>query len=95
MDCRCLKWISVKNKYPKEGKAVLFTDGEQVLRGSYFGYDPGYRWYPDGFHQSLSNKITHWMPLPDAPDHVRDAKKMVDNITRDHERKNFHSTNDY
>ena len=55
------KWISVAEKLPEQNTAVIgsFDDGHvfQVL----YAYDGWDLW------EGCTSKITHWMPLPDAP----------------------------
>lgn len=80
MDCDCKfgKWISVKDRLPADNEVVLFCDGIYVYRGTRSWYDPGYRWFPDGYWNYLDEAITYWMPLPSPPNHFPDATNKVD-----------------
>ena len=73
-----MEWISVEDRLPEEGQRVIYyfkhtgisigrytraqwndpETGEVVSEGDMFHG-------PDGF---LTDDVTHWMPLPDAPD---------------------------
>lgn len=68
------RWISVKERMPKDERQVLayygFDHGDgylgmmfvQVL--DWFGHDPK----PHFQHEGLNGmKVTHWMPLPEPP----------------------------
>jgi len=70
-----MKWISVKDKLPEytahascfEFVAVLASDGESVFEAL----------YEDGsweIYGVKTNKITHWMPMPDPPNYPRTIK---------------------
>jgi len=53
-------WISVKDRTPDRNSLVVITDGEDVSIGNYYG-----KW---GTPYTIdTDKITHWMPLPSAP----------------------------
>jgi hypothetical protein len=62
-----MEWISVKDRFPDNDIDVLFTEGEDVYIGKRCWYDPGYRWYPNGYLAYLDDDITHWMPTPPPP----------------------------
>ena len=72
------KWISVKNRLPKEDENVILFDGNQVFCGS-FSYENNdiicwgnqacdgicYGWYE-------KDEITHWIPLPPPPKEIEE-----------------------
>lgn len=61
-------WVSVDNKLPAPGTRVIATDGVFVgeaiyaLDGRWSGYGGGI------LRDCLGSVITHWMPLPEAPE---------------------------
>lgn len=65
-----MKWISVKDRLPDEGKLVLTFNAEQKGYDDYcldyvilINTEPtGYIWACD-----LNYDVTHWMPLPEPP----------------------------
>ena len=65
------KWISVKDFTPDGFGWFLVCDdyiASKVTIGFYEGDDSGH-WLPiDNRDDSDSMVITHWMPLPDAPE---------------------------
>ena len=66
-------WISVKDRLPEPGLRVLATDGNFV--GESYISTAG-NWYRYGTPWTVAWKdwskdkttVTHWMPLPDAPE---------------------------
>ena len=53
------KWISVKDKFPdKEGRCLVFTDYGDVTMDSFV----------DGMFVCNLGNVTHWKPLPKAPE---------------------------
>ena len=62
------QWVSVDDRHPKPGTRVLATDGVFVgeaiyaLDGRWSGYGGGI------LRDCLGSVITHWMPLPEAPE---------------------------
>lgn len=54
------EWISVKDRLPEQGQAVIVYSGG-VLKPTVFAYQ-----FWNKNHESWA-RITHWMPLPDAP----------------------------
>ena len=64
-----MEWISVKDKMPRINEVVLVYDKfiEDVSIG-YISEFLGYRvvWIID-YGQSVSDEVTHWMPLPEPP----------------------------
>lgn len=70
------QWISVEDRLPSPGARVLITDGVFVGEGflagkAFFGHGEGTSWkrYSNiPWDKSMKTEITHWMPLPGAPD---------------------------
>jgi hypothetical protein len=66
-----MTWESIETA-PKDGTHILVTHGKPVKnapRHCYIArYMPGYNeWYLDGGGIISSRKLSHWMPLPEAP----------------------------
>ncbi|MFZ6854259.1 DUF551 domain-containing protein [Klebsiella pneumoniae] len=68
------KWIPVSERMPIEFEAVIAFDGDQVYGEAMYSSDDGFT--IDGYEPcdrlNLQN-VTHWMPLPAAPQEVGDA----------------------
>lgn len=70
------RWISVEDRLPSPGARVLITDGVFVGEGflvwkAFFGHGEGTSWkrYSNiPWNESMKTEITHWMPLPEAPE---------------------------
>ncbi|HDK6888148.1 TPA: DUF551 domain-containing protein [Klebsiella variicola] len=66
------KWIPVSERMPIEFEAVIAFDGDQVYGEAMYSSDDGFT--IDGYEPcdrlNLQN-VTHWMPLPAAPQEVR------------------------
>ena len=70
------RWISVEARLPSPGARVLITDGVFVGEGflvgkAFFGHGEGTSWkrYSNiPWNESMKTEITHWMPLPEAPE---------------------------
>lgn len=60
------EWISVDEKLPKHREKVLVCDDRQnMFTALYVAYDNGgFDWCTS---VRLVYKVTHWMPLPEAP----------------------------
>lgn len=61
------KWISVEERLPEDEQDVLVCVNKNTIDTGYcsFGYDPSVRnWW---VYASMSNNVTHWMPLPEPP----------------------------
>ena len=56
------RWQSVTDDLPNEGEMVLVCASGQVGE-AFLGYN-GFCW-ANGF--AIVEKVTHWMPLPEAP----------------------------
>ena len=71
-----MEWISIKDRLPEPNIGVLITDGHIIavaefrIPGYHDQFDlcchgwEGYEWE----FEFASNRITHWMPLPEFPD---------------------------
>lgn len=66
------KWIPVSERMPIEFEAVIAFDGDQVYGEAMYSSDDGFT--IDGYDPcdrlNLQN-VTHWMPLPAAPQEVK------------------------
>lgn len=62
------KWISVKDSLPKEGQYVLYYCVN-------YGKIDKTQYYLDTFLATSKafNNVTHWMPLPDAPEDLNNG----------------------
>ena len=60
------EWISVDDKFPKHCQKVLVCDERHnMVTAMYVAYDNGgFDWCTS---VRLVYKVTHWMPLPEAP----------------------------
>lgn len=68
-----MEWISVKDKLPEPGRAVLITENgstpiSAIYKTEYADWDEncncgGCENYP----RLYQNEVTHWMPLPEPP----------------------------
>ena len=62
------QWISVEERRPEPGKRVLATDGVFVGE-AIFARDSRWSGYGGGIlRDCIGSVVTHWMPLPDAPE---------------------------
>lgn len=60
------RWISVKDRMPKEWKTVLiWLDCRLCETAKWIGI-PG-KWRVTWNHNMIEEGVTHWMPLPDPP----------------------------
>ena len=74
-----LGWISVEDGLPTPGVRVLITDGvfvgEGFLCGEIFsvrGESSLWKRYNNApWKNQMKTEITHWMPLPDAPEEIK------------------------
>ncbi|HHX7476282.1 TPA: DUF551 domain-containing protein [Klebsiella pneumoniae] len=66
------RWIPVSERMPIEFEAVIAFDGDQVYGEAMYSSDDGFT--IDGYDPcdrlNLQN-VTHWMPLPAAPQEVK------------------------
>ena len=57
-------WIPVSERMPEIGVVVFAWDGESYIKSEYLGIDP----LNEGSHVWIGTEnVTHWMPLPAAP----------------------------
>lgn len=62
------KWIPVTERLPEVARRAIVTDGENISLGYVLNYErkdwnPWCTQYP-----VIYDKVTHWMPLPTAPE---------------------------
>ena len=62
------QWISVEEKLPEPGTRVIATDGVFVGE-AIFARDSRWSGYGGGIlRDCIGSVVTHWMPLPEAPE---------------------------
>lgn len=62
------QWISVEERRPEPGKRVLATDGVFVGEAYRTSANTWRRYDGIAMRDCLGSIVTHWMPLPDAPE---------------------------
>ena len=62
------QWISVEERRPEPGKRVLATDGVFVGEAYRTSADSWRRYDGIAMRDCLGSVVTHWMPLPEAPE---------------------------
>lgn len=63
------EWVSVEERSPKLRENVLVCAYWHEHWGVYMGWNSGHGWYVScGLGQRSDVKVSHWMPLPAAPD---------------------------
>ena len=62
------QWISVEERRPEPGKRVLATDGVFVGEAYRTSADTWRRYDGRAMRDCLGSIVTHWMPLPGAPE---------------------------
>ncbi|WP_260612577.1 dATP/dGTP pyrophosphohydrolase domain-containing protein [Raoultella planticola] len=74
-------WIPVSEQMPIEFEAVIAFDGDQVYGEAMYSSDDGFT--IDGYEPcdrlNLQN-VTHWMPLPAAPQEVKGEHQIRDEM---------------
>lgn len=68
-----MNWISVKDKLPETATQILVTDGVQICIAFIQTINKRFtqiNTWADWIHES----VTHWMPLPAAPNSCRENK---------------------
>ncbi|WP_410315932.1 DUF551 domain-containing protein [Klebsiella pneumoniae] len=66
------KWIPVSEQMPVEFEAVIAFDGDQVYGEAMYSSGDGFT--IDGYDpcdRVQLQSVTHWMPLPAAPEEVK------------------------
>ncbi len=56
-----MEWVNVKKEWPQEDFIAYWSDGQYTI----LDYDKDYVDYAILHHPN--SRITHWMPLPEAP----------------------------
>lgn len=63
-----MKWISVKDRLPEEtGRYWCYVKEYNDLGISHFQWNFAFNVEEQGFNTNETEKVTHWMPLPDPP----------------------------
>ena len=62
------RWISVEERRPEAGKRVLATDGVFVGEAYRTSADTWRRYDGIAMRDCIGSVVTHWMPLPEAPE---------------------------
>jgi hypothetical protein len=62
------QWISVDDRHPKPGTRVLATDGVFVGEAYRTSADTWRRYDGIAMRDCIGSVVTHWMPLPEAPE---------------------------
>ena len=62
------QWNSVEERRPEPGKRVLATDGVFVGEAYRTSADTWRRYDGIAMRDCLGSIVTHWMPLPEAPE---------------------------
>lgn len=55
------RWVSVKERMPPQGQAVLFLICGDVIHLGYYYYPD---WFVRAYAAPVVYAVTHWMPLP-------------------------------
>ena len=62
------QWISVEERRPEPGTRVLATDGVFVGEAYRTSADTWRRYDGIAMRDCLGSVVTHWLPLPEAPE---------------------------
>ena len=62
------QWVSVDDRHPKPGTRVLATDGVFVGEAYRTSADTWRRYDGIAMRDCIGSIVTHWMPLPEAPE---------------------------
>lgn len=62
------QWISVDDRHPQPGTRVLATDGVFVGEAYRTSADTWRRYDGIAMRDCIGSVVTHWMPLPEAPE---------------------------
>ena len=67
------QWISVEDRHPKPGTRVLATDGVFVGEAYRTSADTWRRYDGIAMRDCIGSVVTHWMPLPEAPEEKHES----------------------
>lgn len=67
------QWISVDDRRPKPGTRVLATDGVFVGEAYRTSADTWRRYDGIAMRDCIGSVVTHWMPLPEAPEEKHES----------------------
>ena len=62
------QWVSVEERRPEPGKRVLATDGVFVGEAYRTSADTWRRYDGMDMRDCIGSVVTHWMPMPEAPE---------------------------
>jgi hypothetical protein len=72
-----MKWIPIEERLPPQDVVVIISEYDSRKNMEMYFVDTAYRlgeqWFETTHGEELKQKgsrVTHWMPLPDAPDVV-------------------------
>lgn len=68
------QWIRAEDEKPDTGQYVLVNHKDGVMQCAQYlisGYDDRELWVLDHYYKE-QGEITHWMPLPEPPEEVKD-----------------------
>ena len=71
------QWISVDDRHPKTGTRVLATDGVFVGEAYRTSADTWRRYDGIAMRDCIGSVVTHWMPLPEAPEEGEKASDTL------------------
>ena len=69
------RWICVADRHPKPGTRVLATDGVFVGEAYRTSADTWRRYDGIAMRDCIGSVVTHWMPLPEAPETPEGGEK--------------------
>lgn len=69
------QWVSVDDRHPKPGTRVLATDGVFVGEAYRTSADTWRRYDGIAMRDCIGSVVTHWMPLPEAPETPEGGEK--------------------
>lgn len=69
------KWVSVRDRLPEtpkpdEGYCCFLVSDGSLIHMAYYTED-GWLFTDSGEMKEMFYKVTHWMPLPDYPNHLK------------------------
>ena len=67
------QWVSVDDRRPKPGTRVLATDGVFVGEAYRTSADTWRRYDGIAMRDCIGSVVTHWMPLPEAPEEKHES----------------------